>query len=591
MRPTYYKHIILTGLLGLALLPVSAQQDSTKLHKEVEVVKAYKPTISDAYKINERPVISQPTTDKPAFDYQIKTQPMLTTFSIHPVEAARMKPEPAEPLNQGLLKLGVGNYFSQYGEFFYNAQASRSTELGVHLKADLSNGKVKLDNGDKVKAPDNESLAELFINNQFRKGSLKTKLFFEHKSFRYYGYTGEKMSDENKAAYLSRWNEKQAFPKGGLSISYAKKYDPRAPLNFNTGLTYQYMDTKTGQNEQLVKWDGHFTAPIDLMEGVLDAGISYSSADSVLQPNATTSFKRNMTIVKVNPAARFDSQVLKFTLGINSYTVFEKNEDADYMLAPNINIAYTADILTLYAGLNGYLKPNNYSAIAAENPFIRPDQNIRNTKHQYILTGGLKGKFLPQFSYNFNASYASIKDEHFYYLRNSEITEDANTARYRDNTFAVLYDKLKQLTIGGELFYNFGQEFDFRIQAKYHSYTLDHLQEAWLKPNFESSASLFFKPEGPLKFTVDLYYIGARKALTETTHTDMDDPSLPTPTTSTELKNMDAIIDLNVGAEYQFKPNLSFWGRINNFAFQKYEFYPGYTNQNFSIMAGISFSF
>lgn len=593
MKPTYFKHIVLTAFFGGALLAASAQQDSTKLHKEVEVVKAYKPTISDAYKINDRPEIAKPSGDKPVFDYQIKTQPMITSFTIQPVEAARMKPEPGDPLQKGLLKLGVGNYFSQYGEFFYNAKASRSTDLGLHLKTDLSNGKVKLDNGDKIKAPDNDNLAELFINHQLRAGSLKTKLFFEHESFRYYGYTGDKMSDEEKTASMPMWNEKQAYPKAGLSFSYAKKYDPRAQLNFNTGLGYQYMGTKTGQTEHLVNWDGHFSAPIDLMEGVLDAGILYSSTDSVYHSESGTLDKRSMTVLKVNPAAVFDSEVLKFRIGINSYTVLEKGEDADYMLAPNTRIEYApaADVITLYAGTDGYLQANNYSTIVADNRFIRPDQNIKNTKYQYILTGGIKGKFLPQFGYNFYVSYASIKDQYFYYLQDTVMTGGGLTNLHKNNTFDVTYDKVKQLNIGGELNYNLNQEFDFRLKAEYHAYSLDSLQEAWLKPGFESSVSVFYDPAGPFKFTADLYFIGTRKALLQTTQINSDDLTFPIPTTDVEIKNMDAILDLNVGVEYQFNKNLIFWGRTHNFAFKKYELFPGYTNQSFSVLAGISFSF
>jgi hypothetical protein len=557
------------------------------------VVKAYKPSISDAYKINDRPGIAKPETGKPVFDYQIKTQPMITSFTIQPVEAAQMKPEPEDLLNKGLLKLGAGNYFSQYGEFFYNAKASRSTELGVHLKTDLSNGKVKLENGDKVKAPDNKNLAELFINHQLSSGSLKTKLFFAHESFRYYGYTGDKLSNEDKAAYISEWNEKQAFPKAGLSFSFDKKYDPAAQLNFNTQLGYQYLGTKTGQKEHLVKWDGHFSAPVNLMEGVLDAGIIYSTTDSVYQAGSGTSAKRNLAVLKVNPAAVFNAETLKFKIGINSYTVLEKGENADYMIAPNTRIEYmpAADILTLYAGTNGYLQPGNYSAIAAENPFVRPDQNIRNTKYRYILTGGIKGKFLPQFGYHIYANYANIKNQHFYYLQNTEQTDGGVTALYKNNTFNVLYDKVKQLTIGGEFYYSLSPEFDLRFEARYHSYSLSSLQEAWLKPNFESSVSAFFNPEGPLKFTADLYFIGARKALTETTHINNDDLTFPIPVITSEVKTMDAIVDLNVGIEYQFSKNLSFWGRTNNFSFKKYELFPGYTTQRYSVLAGISFSF
>jgi hypothetical protein len=54
---------------------------------------------------------------------------------------------------------------------------------------------------------------------------------------------------------------------------------------------------------------------------------------------------------------------------------------------------------------------------------------------------------------------------------------------------------------------------------------------------------------------------------------------------------MDPIIDLNVGVEYQFSPKLNFFAKLNNFGFQRYEQWLGYTNKSFNWLAGISYSF
>ena len=590
MKTTYIKHTALTILLGLTVAIASAQKDSTELRKEVEVVKAFKPSISDAYKINDMPQIAAPSNEKPTFDYRIKTQPMITNFSLEPVEAARMVPERGDQLNNGLLKLGVGNYLTQYGEFFYNAKASRRTDIGLHLKSHLSNAKIKLENDDKVKAPDNQNLAEFFMNNHLKSGMLSSKIFYERESFRYYGYTGDRLSDEDKQIYIPMWNEKQAFPSAGISLNYAKKEDPRAAMNLKTGVKYQYFGTKTGQKEHLFNWNGLFSAPIDLMEGVLDAGITYSTTDSVYMDYTESIGKRDQLVLKVNPAAVFDTEMLKFRLGINSYTVFEKDEDTDYMLAPNTRIEFmpVKNVITLYAGTDGYLQQNNYSVIARENRYVRPDQNVKNTKYSYILTGGIKGKFTPNFSYELQADYASIKNQHFYYLENTIMTETVPTL-YRHNTFEVTYDKVKQFTLSGELQYALNQQIDVRFNAKYHSYSLDSLAEAFLEPSFESSLSFYFDPEGPLRFTADINYIGNRKALTRTTIYDTDNKTVLN--TTSEITDLKSIAELNMGVEYQLTGNISLWGRANNITAQRYELFPGYRSQGMNVLVGASLAF
>ena len=54
---------------------------------------------------------------------------------------------------------------------------------------------------------------------------------------------------------------------------------------------------------------------------------------------------------------------------------------------------------------------------------------------------------------------------------------------------------------------------------------------------------------------------------------------------------MDPIIDLNAGVEYQFNDKLSFFTKLNNFGFQKYEQWLGYTNKSFNALVGASYKF
>ncbi len=591
MKAKYIKPIVLAGFLAFSFGQASAQQDTT-LNKEVEVVKAYQPSISDAHKINDMPGVGETNTSKPVFEYQIKTRPMITNFTMEPVQAARMANEPGDPLENGLLKAGLGNYASQYGEFFLNSELGRNSTLGLHLKSHLSNGKIKLANGDQVKAPDNENLAHLFSQHKLRSGTLSTNLFYERDAFRYYGYTGEQLSDEEKAEYVPLWNEKQAFPKAGLALQFDKKYDPRASVQFNTGMKYRYFGTQTGQKEHLFNWDGQFSTPINLMEGVLDAGITYSTVDSVAVNTITGYGERTQFMLKFNPAAVFNSPQLKFRVGMNSYTTFIKDEDAEYFISPNLNIEYQAieNALTLFAGTEGYVQQNNYSYIAEDNPFVRPDQNAKNTKYRYILSGGFKATVSPSLYFGLKAEYANIKDQQFYYLNNTEVVVDTISTIYRNNTFDLAYDKVKQFNFKGELQYALNQEMNIRFEAAYHSYSLDSLQEAFLKPNFDATASFYYDPAGPVRFTADVYYVGKRKALIKT---EYDIPELATNfvSTSEEIYDMSGYLDLNLGIEYQLTGQFSLWGRANNFAFKKYELFPGYQNQSFNVLVGASFAF
>ncbi len=595
MKKSFIFNISLVLVFVLSTQVVLAQRDSTQLKKEVEVVKAYQPSISDAYKINDIPQIKQEEGQKPTFDYRINSQPVFSTFNIEPVQAAEMTAEPKAEMGKGLLKLGVGNYQTPYGEFFYNAQSGKKSTFGMHFKHLSSNGKVKLLNDDKVKAPRSENTVELFSKHYFRKATLATRLYFDRQAFRYYGYAGDSISNTDKETTIPYWNEKQSFSKGGLNLQLTGDDNPRADFTYKADFNYQYFGTKTGQRQHLALLNGLFEKEFDQFRGQLDAGLTYLHTDSIMNYQTDNYGKKQQIILKLKPSVLFQADLASLRLGINSYSVIDDDSDGDYMFAPNVKAEWSPveDALTLFAGADGHLQHNYYSAIAYENQYANPLHDIKNAKYSYILTGGLRGKFSPRFNFRFQADYSNIKDQHFYILQNSTIVAGsvAYAGTIRSNTFDVLYDDLKELTIGGELYYAASNEISFLLKGKYHSYDLKTLEEAWQKPGFEATTSINFNPEGPLKITADIYMIGERKALAQTTIHNIDPLANSVPTIANTVYTMDPVIDLNFGLEYEYSRNLSFWGHVNNFSFQKYENWHGYTNQGMNLLVGLSYSF
>jgi len=597
MKKLLTRYISLLLLLNFIIFESQAQQDSTRLQKEVEVVKAYQPSISDAFKINDIPRIREENTEKPVFQYRITPQPVFSTFLVEPVQAAEIVGEPQPELDHGLLKLGIGNYRTPYGEIFYNTLAGEKTTLGIHFKHLSSHGKIKLENDDKVKAPQSENTAEIFATHSFSKATLTTSLFFDRQAFRYYGYTGNELNDEQKKRVIPFWNDKQAFSSGGIRVQLMGEQDPASGFYYKAGLKYQHFGSKTGQKENLVLLDGTFNKKFDQIRGRLDASLTYSNADSIFKENNSAYGERKQAILKLNPSILFETGPTSLRVGINSYSVIANNDEDDYMLAPNIKAEWTPleNELTLFAGTDGYLQPNHYSAIADENQFVNPYHNVKNAKYRYILTGGVRGKFTSLLNYKFQLDYSNIKNQHFYFLRNTEELSfySDGEGMTRSNTFDVLYDKVKQLDIGGELHYATSEELSFLLKGTYHSYNLDNQDEAWNKPGFDASASLYYSPSAtPFRFSAAIFYIGERKALIETTYHDSAEPN-PNYNTSyqTEVYKPDAIFDLNFSIEYQYTSQLSFWGRVNNFSFKKYELWPGYSSQGLNLLLGVSYSF
>lgn len=570
------------------------QEKEPELKKEVEVVKPYEPSVSEVFKINEMPKIRPQEGGKPAFEYSIKPKPLFSTFQVEPVPAARMADEPAPEPGNALIKLGAGNYQTPYGEFFYNAQAGKMTTLGAHLNHLSSHGKIRLNNGDQVEAPASDNQAELFLNHFFRDSArLKARFFFDRRAFRYYGYAGEELDDANKTLLIPFGNKNQAFSGGGLDLHLLGA--DKQGTGYEAEFTYHHYRSKTGQKGNLVRLGGQINKNFDLFQGRLDAFLTVEGTDSVRHENSDAFSQRENAVLELNPSVLFKTPLASLRLGINSYTISEADKIKDIMITPLVKASWSPaeNWLTLFAGTNGYLQQNHYLAVASENQFVNPYQNVKNTKYRYVLTGGIRGKISNQLNYKFQADYSSARDYHFYILKNrfTSNTSGDDELTVRSNTFDVVYDKVKQLRVGGEIHYNAAEILNILVQGTYHSYETKTQPEAWHEPDFESSVSAYFTPPGPFSFTADLYYFGQRKALIAAELYDPDTKIVQPDPLRDAIWTLDPFLDLNFSVTYHYTEQLSFWTKVNNFSAQKYDRWLGYTGKGINLLLGVSYSF
>ena len=298
-------------------------------------------------------------------------------------------------------------------------------------------------------------------------------------------------------------------------------------------------------------------------------------------------------MIRANPSVRWETDNSSLQIGLNSTIFFDKDASAKFLVYPKVKAEWSPveRVLTLFAGVDSYLQHNTYSGIATENRYVDPYHDIRNTLYEYVLSGGFKGKLSSKTNYVAEVNYSTVKDQHFY------ITESMNlfypeTAgpKMLNNTFSWEYDDVNILKLSGEVLHSVSDNFSFHLLGNYYSYDMKSLEKAWQMPNFDLTISGIYKPTGQLKFTTDIFVVGSRTALIlNSVSKDLASSAVNIPE-KIEV-NMDPIIDLNVGAEYLFSPKLNFFVKLNNFGFQQYEQWLGYTNKSFNWLAGISYSF
>ena len=583
------QHKIALSLLVFGLLMgavnAMAQKDTIKLKQEVEVVKAYQPSILETQKINDIPQIKPEQTEAPTFDYSIFSKPVFSTFDPTPVAAAKMVGDPKSQMGMGLLKLGFGNYLTPYGELFFNAQPTQKSNFGMHFRHLSSSGKVKLLNDDLVKAPEAENTAEIFGKKFFRKSTLSGSLAFDRKAFTYYGYAGDLLSDELKEEMIPYFQDKQYFSKGTATFHLKSEILSTAELNYDFGAKYHYFVSKTGQTEHEVVLSGDVSKNIDNALGLLSASLTVYKADSIMNRFYGEFGKKQQTILRANPSVMWSTENASLQLGLNTAMILDIDTDAAFKIWPKVKAEWSPvpQVLTLFAGVDGRLQHNTYSSIAAENPYVDPYHDVANTNYKYIVSGGFKGKLSSKTNYVAEASWSAVEKLHFYMLYGQDVLNLSPTGpQSLNNTFSWVYDDVNILKLSGEVMHSVSDNFSIHLLGNYYSYDLKSLDKPWQMPNFDLTFSAIYKPTEQLKFSSDIFVVGKRTALIS---------ELPSSSWPSLVVQMDPIIDLNVGVEYQFSPKLNFFAKLNNFGFQKYEQWLGYTNKGLNWMAGISYSF
>ena len=110
----------------------------------VNIVKPYTPTISDAFKVKETPVLEdEEEQKKETIQYNIFSFPVASTFTPAKGKAAGVDKTEKEKLYNNYATLGFGNYPTINAELFITQNLSRSNYVGGMFRHLSSQGGIK----------------------------------------------------------------------------------------------------------------------------------------------------------------------------------------------------------------------------------------------------------------------------------------------------------------------------------------------------------------------------------------------------------------------------------------------------------------
>jgi hypothetical protein len=596
--------ITLSVICGIAV----GQRRDTTLTQEVEVVKSFRPTISDANKISSMPRIEDAQHEKPSFNYNIFSQPIFNTFSVNTLKAAAFSSPPHEDTGFGLVRAGVGNYYRPYGEIFFNSRRSRNSLIGLHGKHLSSHGKLNLESGDRVKAPFSDNEAEMFLKHLYRNSVLSVNLGFNHNGFNYYGYAVDSLPQllKEEGQEINYFGNRQTFTKGSFNINLENAAARNNDITFDFDFLYHYFGAKTGQREHF----GHFIADVKKPAyngtGFLKAGLTYVNTDQTVDQyqmtfgrNQIVPAKNSQTILTAQPAYMIGGEMANLRVGLNTWFIIDSSNDFVAKMAPDIraNLVPVKEIINIFAGIDGKLIHNHYSKIAYENPFVDPEHLVKNSFERFRIYGGFDGKLSPKTNFKLSVDYSLIKDQPLYYL--FKYQEEGQVIV--DNDFDVFYDNLDQIKFNLEIFHLAFNKMNMVLSGNYYVYKMETMEQAWNLPDWDGKFSLAYQVSDQLSLSADMFFTGQRKALImgvplndprPLAHRELLDPQRPlNEFLQMESYSLPTVFDLNFNANYKVTDQFTIFAQLNNFGFQQYQRWLGYPVQKFNFLGGLSYAF
>ena len=577
-----YFPIVITALASQFSL---GQEDENIGSEVVNVVKPYTPTISDAFKVKETPVIDdEDNTQKEEIQYNIFSFPVASTFTPAKGKAAGVDKEEKERIFSNYATLGVGNYGTINGELFLTHNFGRDSYVGGMIRHLSSQGGIK-----DVKLDDKFSTTGLDVTYGSRNRDLSwnVDLGVKNQVYNWYGLPYNEIISFDEAT-INSIDPKQVYNTIALggNLSMEDGFFSDASMQFK-----RFSDhLGSGENRFWVKPNFDF----EVMDYKVNADfvIDYVGGSFDRMYDVDAELKYSNIIFGTKPNFLYQQDDLSVQIGAGVfYTTGKLNDETDskIFVYPNVKASYkiVGDILIGYAGAEGGLNQNSYADFVDQNPFVSPTLFIAPTDNKYDIYVGLKGKLANSVAFNVRGSYNYDEGKPMF-KSNSFDLSGANTEGYANgNSFNVFYDNVKTLSIFGEIKADFSKSVSLALNGQYNNYNTEYATEAFNLPQLKIGANLDFDITDKWYVGANIFFVGERKDMI----TVQDDLTINPGTFTQQEVTLDSFFDLNAHIGYNYNDRLTFYLKGNNLANQQYNRWANFPVQGVQGMFGANYKF
>ncbi len=545
----------------------------------VNIVKPYTPTISDAFKVKETPVLNDSVnTEKKRVEYEIFSVPVASTFTPAKGKAATVEKAKPVKLYDNYATLGFGNYTSALAELYSNFQISRTDNAGFFLRHNSSQGGI-----DDVAIENKYYDTRLDGNYSSRQRDMTYILDagIEHQIFNWYGLPD--IYSEEELVVLADMDAQQTYFSGyvGGSIAVEDSFFEK----FTTKL--RYLGDAYSSSEFNITAKPEFAFPLTTFTLKVDGDINYLTGSFDRMYFNDMGIDYGFLNAGIAPSLVYVNDDLTLSLGVAGYVGLNTQaSESDFYVYPRINVSYRLvdEIFIVYGGVDGGLNQNTYYDYKEENPFVSPTLQIMPTSELYNAFGGFKGKLSNSVGYNIRGSYGKEEDKALFQANSAlEAIPIAEGYEYA-NSFFVKYDDINTLSIFGELKVEVSEAFSLGASGEYFNYTTTDEFKAWNLPEFKATLFSNFDITEQIYGGVSVFYVGERPAVF-TGSVDLFGNQM------VQYVTLDSYLDANIHAGYRVNDRLSIFLKGSNLLGENYEKWQNFPVQGIQALLGATYKF
>jgi hypothetical protein len=522
----------------------------------VDVVKAFKPILSESLKIQSNPNPEIPETKIPEFNYNIPEKRLANSPTLYTIKPLSLGTSILPKLKNNYTRLGYGTYNSPLFETYISTTRNKNVQAGLFLKHLSSNP-----DGDRTFS---NNTAYLFGKRFLGKGIVSSDFYYYRNVVNLYGMNRE-------GTTISENDILNKFEIYDAKLSYQNILKDTSKLSLKLEGSFSHFTTAQNRDNN----ENNF-----YISGILGKRISGNPLDVKLAVNLidtkTPAFDYNRTFVDIHPRYRLNMDALNINLGFNSTFLGDSNGTKFYFF-PVAEAGYSIiqNSLTTYIGITGNLQRNTYRSISTENTFIRSIGNTStdtfsflNTINSFELYGGFKGIVSPQTSFVINAALSNMQNMLFYI---------GDSARLNSQTGFFDKGNSSVFNLRAELNHEFDEQFQFGFVMNYYSYSLT-IAAPYSRPTFTTQWNIGYNMSDKFLWKAQVYTMNKRE--TAVLFSD-----------GLRQETISGFVDLNLGLDYRYTKNVSLFVNLNNIANKQYQRWVNLPVYGFNVLAGLIVTF